>query len=223
MTGNLTTNRVVLAAFAAVAAGVCGEVAQLSIAWRLLLSVGLILLVGTDVLAMSAHLIRRYWLECRSFFVLAALTGTAALLLALGIAPRLRRLALGSLVAQALLFTLFLNVYLLRVAPHWGQRETVLQYYLTRAGPEEPLVAYQLNWKGENFYTGNRLPAFVQTGQAFREWLDEQKNSGTRVVYFTTEHVRQNVLKNELGLVKRFQVLTKPSLNNKFFLARVEL
>ena len=27
-----------------------------------------------------------------------------------------------------------------------------------RSGPEEPLVAYQMNWKGENFYTGNHDP-----------------------------------------------------------------
>ena len=25
-----------------------------------------------------------------------------------------------------------------------------------------------MNWKGENFYTGNRLPAFVSTGAKFK-------------------------------------------------------
>ena len=27
-----------------------------------------------------------------------------------------------------------------------------------RGSAEEPLVAYQMNWKGENFYTGNHDP-----------------------------------------------------------------
>jgi hypothetical protein len=80
-----------------------------------------------------------------------------------------------------------------------------------------------MNWKGENFYTGNHLPAFVSTGQKFRDWVNEQRATGTRVMYFTTEHSRMSTLKNELGKVKSFQVLTKEELNNKFFLARVEL
>ena len=116
-----------------------------------------------------------------------------------------------------------LSIYLVRLAPHYGQREIVLTYYATRAGPEEPLVAFQMNWKGENFYTGNHLPAFVTTGEKFKSWVASQRDGGTRVLYFTTEHSRVGTLKSELGKVKSFQVLTKPELNNKFFLARVEL
>ena len=33
--------------------------------------------------------------------------------------------------------------------------------------PRRELVAYQMNWKGENFYTGNHVPAFVSTGSTF--------------------------------------------------------
>jgi hypothetical protein len=44
-----------------------------------------------------------------------------------------------------------------------------------------------------------------------------------RVVYFTSEHSRVASLKSELGSVKTFQLLTQKELNNKFFLARVEL
>jgi 4-amino-4-deoxy-L-arabinose transferase-like glycosyltransferase len=116
-----------------------------------------------------------------------------------------------------------IDVYFVRTAPHWGQRETILEYYRRRARPEEPLVAFQMNWKGENFYTGNRIPAFVSTGAAFRKWLDEQRNVGVRVLFFTTEHSRESGLKSELGKIKRFEKLTSKALNNKFFLARVEL
>jgi hypothetical protein len=114
-------------------------------------------------------------------------------------------------------------VYVVKVAPHWGQRETIFEYYRQRRGPEEPLVAYQMNWKGENFYTGNHVPAFVASGAKFKSWITEQREEGTRVVCFTTEHSRESSLKTDLGKVTRFERLTGKALNNKFFLARVEL
>ena len=98
-----------------------------------------------------------------------------------------------------------------------------MEYYRRRAGPQEPFVSYQMNWKGENFYTGNRTPAFVSSGQRFKDWIEEQKRLGVHVVYFTTEHGRAGGLKSEIGPHKRFDVLTTPELNNKFMLARVEL
>jgi len=116
-----------------------------------------------------------------------------------------------------------LDVYLVRAAPHWGQRETILEYYRRRKGPEEPLVAFQMNWKGENFYTGNHVPAFVSSGAKFKTWLKDERDNGTRVIYFTTEHSRESTLKTELGKVEKFELLTTKDQNNKFFLARVVL
>ncbi len=115
------------------------------------------------------------------------------------------------------------NVYLVKCSPHWGQRETMLAYYQHRSSPTEWLVAYQMNWKGENFYAGNRVPAFVSSGQKFKQWITEQKQEGHRVMYFTTEHGRIGSLKNELDNPKNFEVLTDKVVNNKFFVARVEL
>lgn len=156
--------------------------------------------------------------------VLVAFTAVSSLACAALAWPRLRRHAALLLCAGAVLWAAWgVNVYLVRCAPHWGQRETVLAYYRDRAGPEQPLVAYQMNWKGENFYTGNRVPAFVSTGTKFKQWLTEQKDRGVKVVYFTTEHSRLGSLKNELGDVEEFQLLTTKELNNKFFLARVKL
>ena len=65
--------------------------------------------------------------------------------------------------------------------------------------------------------------AFVSSGQAFKDWLAKEKQAGVRVVYFTTEHSRVSSLKSELGQYRKFDVLTTPELNNKFFIARVEL
>jgi hypothetical protein len=136
-------------------------------------------------------------------------------------APRLRRHALALFAVVAVLCTAWgLDVYLVSASPHWGQRETILAYYAARKGPEEPFVAYQMNWKGENFYTGNRVPAFVSSGAKFKSWIAEQKKKGTKVMFFSTEHSRIGSLKSELGPVKDFKVLTDRTLNNKFTVAR---
>jgi hypothetical protein len=80
-----------------------------------------------------------------------------------------------------------------------------------------------MNWKGENFYTGNHVPAFVSSGEKFKKWVEDQKHDGVRVMFFTTEHGRVGGLKSELGRVRKFETITTKELNNKFVLARVEL
>jgi hypothetical protein len=168
---------------------------------------------------------KRPWPDSLDFSdVIAATTLVFALASALFALVRLRPHAVALVLALGVWAAVWgIDVYLVRTAPHWGQRETILEYYKRRSREEEPLVAFQMNWKGENFYTGNRIPAFVSTGAAFKKWLDEQREDGVRVLFFTTEHSRESGLKSELGKVKRFEKLTTKALNNKFFLARVEL
>jgi hypothetical protein len=112
-------------------------------------------------------------------------------------------------------------VYLVKLTPHWGQRETMVAYYQARASDKEKLVAYQMNWKGENFYTGNRMATWVSTGAKFKEWLKKQREKGVKTMFFTTEHSRVGTLKKELDNPKQFELLTDDKVNNKFFLAKV--
>jgi 4-amino-4-deoxy-L-arabinose transferase-like glycosyltransferase len=167
---------------------------------------------------------RRPWPESLDFNgVLLAFTLASAALCALLAAPRFRTHVTVGLCAVSVLWCAWgVNVYHFKTAPHWGQRETMLAYYKHRAGPQEPLVSYQMNWKGENFYTGNRTPAFVASGQRFKDWIEEQKRQGVRVMYFTTEHGRIGALKGEIGPHKTADVITTPELNNKFMVVRVE-
>jgi hypothetical protein len=156
--------------------------------------------------------------------VFGAVTLVAALGAALFTLPRLRHHAVVLVAAVGVWAGAWaLDVYLVRAAPHWGQRETILEYYRRRKGPEEPLVAFQMNWKGENFYTGNHVPAFVASGTKFKNWLKDEREKGTTVLFFTTEHTRESTLKTELGKVTKFELLTTKEENNKFLLARVEL
>jgi 4-amino-4-deoxy-L-arabinose transferase-like glycosyltransferase len=137
---------------------------------------------------------------------------------------RWRRLAGSLLAALSCVFCVFLlGVYLPSAAPHWGQRELLLEYYARRSSVRQPLVAFQMNWKGENFYSGNRVAVFVTSGDAFQVYLSKLRSSGARTLFVMTEHQRAGLLKSELGVVRSFQPLTDRELNNKFLLARVEL
>jgi len=115
------------------------------------------------------------------------------------------------------------NVYLPSLAPHWSQRQLISRYYALRADAGEPLIAYQMNWKGENFYTGNRVAAFVTTGEPFEAWVQQRRQTGGGVIYVVTEPSRIRSLERELGSSRGVQQLTSSSDNNKFVLLRVSL
>jgi 4-amino-4-deoxy-L-arabinose transferase-like glycosyltransferase len=165
---------------------------------------------------------RRPWPETLQFdAVLTGFTIVCAALCALLVVRRIRTHVTVLLLSASVAWAAWgINVYLVKAAPHWGQRETVMAYYADREGPHQPFVAYQMNWKGENFYAGNRVPAFVSSGQKFKDWIEEQKKNGVTTFYFTTEHGRVGSLKGELGNPREFDVITTPALNNKFFLGR---
>ena len=167
---------------------------------------------------------RRLWPETLEFrSVLVGFTVLSVALCLLIVIRRARAHAVVLLCATAVLWAAWgVNVYLPALAPHWGQRETLAAYYQTRSGPQEPIVAYQMNWKGENFYAGNRIAAFVQSGAKFKAWIEGQKKKGVKVMFFTTEHSRIRTLKNELGAAKSVTEVTSKKLNNKFGLVRVE-
>lgn len=122
----------------------------------------------------------------------AILTGFAisATLLSAAAAFRYwRPVALRALAAVAVLFCVWgLNVYMVDLSDHWGIRTLAKRYYELRESPDEPLLAWQMNWKGENFYTGNRVHVFAETdNERIRDWLDE--NEG-RTAYVVLQHLR---------------------------------
>jgi 4-amino-4-deoxy-L-arabinose transferase-like glycosyltransferase len=135
--------------------------------------------------------------------------------------PRARRWAALVLPAVALGFALWgLDGYLPKVAPHWGQRELVEAYHRTRTSEVEPLAAFNMNWKGENFYTGNRVAVFPAGGR-ISAWIEGRRQAGARSIFFLTEHARVASLRREVGEPKGFDLLTDARLDNKFVLVRV--
>lgn len=150
-----------------------------------------------------------------------------------------RRQAIVALLACAALFSAWtLDVYMMKIAPHWGQRPLFEAYYKDRRSVKEPVVAFEMNWKGENFYSGGRLIEFGNgMGQGatagergsdrMRTWLADMKNK-TGAVYFVTEFSRvskiDDMLRGVLGAPPNgnrwTEQVTNETITNKFVLVR---
>ncbi len=167
---------------------------------------------------------RRPWPDTLDFSTTLTVFGIAAVVLLLLFAVRaIRHHAVAAFTGFAVVFALWgIDDYMVKTAPHWGQHEVIEAYYANRAGADEPLIAYQMNWKGENFYTGNHVPAYVSSGSTFTTWVKQQKEHGTKVMYFVTEHSRVGGLKSETG-ARSYREVTDKALCNKFVLVRAEL
>jgi 4-amino-4-deoxy-L-arabinose transferase-like glycosyltransferase len=168
---------------------------------------------------------QRPWPAQLDFEIIQGVIGSVA---AAGFAalafPALRRAALASCcLAGGACAVYALNLYMPALASHYGQRDLVLAYYGSRRSAAEPLIAYQMNWKGENFYTGNRVISFLSSGKKLERFLASRRASDRRTLFVLTEHTRLVNLKRELGPVASFTRLTSKLQHDQFALLRVEL
>ncbi len=166
---------------------------------------------------------KRLWPDSLDFGAVLTAFAVAGVLVSLAISwKKIRGHAVMLFAALAFVWAVWgIDVYMAKTAPHWGQHEVIEAYYANRTTPDEELVAYQMNWKGENFYTGNHIPAFVSTGSTFTSWIKKKKDEGAKVMFFVTEHSRIGGLKNEVG-AKTYRELTTKEICNKFVLIRAE-
>jgi hypothetical protein len=166
---------------------------------------------------------RRPWPDALDFTaIMIGFSAVASLGFALLAWRRWRKHVVMGLLAFGVVWAVWgLDVYLVKTSPHWGQHELIEAYYRARANDRETLVCYQMNWKGENFYTGNQAPVFVSTGAPFTAWLKKKREEGENVFFFVTEHNRIGGLKSEVG-AKSYKEITDKVLNNKFGLVRAE-
>jgi hypothetical protein len=159
---------------------------------------------------------------------------TAALL---AIGP-LRRHAARMMIALAACFGFWaLDKYMIDLSNHWSQRNLFDRYYAIRHDRTElgvgedarywadPIAAYQMNWKGENFYTGNHA-AMLECGlplcrERTPDWLTRHR--GQRV-FFVTEHSRSSsVISQVRSAHGDAHTVTNEYDNNKFVLIEANL
>ena len=160
------------------------------------------------------------------FLVLAA----AALVLIAW--PRLRRYGTVALCAVSCLFTYYLlDHYLPTLTPNWTLKHIIGSYYRHRSSPEEPLIAWQMYWRGETFYSKNRLyesrpGAFLPEDQR-TVFLDEKnaenlqayckRNPGKRA-FLVIEAGRYSTLQSILPENARRELKIIDKSSNKFML-----
>jgi 4-amino-4-deoxy-L-arabinose transferase-like glycosyltransferase len=165
--------------------------------------------------------------------MLVGWTAAAVLALVLVAVPRAQAWALRGAAVAATLFSVWaLDVYMIDVTPHWSQRPLFERYYAARRPstadprfPFDPIIAHQMNWKGENFYTGNHVVA-EECGLKYctgstAEFL--RSYAGTRV-FVITEHSRvRGLISTVTGQGGSAREITTEGLNNKFVLVEADL
>lgn len=163
----------------------------------------------------------------------------AALLVAL---RQTRRQGVRMMVALATCFAVWgLDKYMIDLSNHWSQRNLFVRYFQMREPREStsygedarywatPIMAYQMNWKGENFYTGNHA-AMTECGLPLcqtphnrnaRDWLERHR--GQRI-FVVTEHSRSSSIISQIRqLGGSGHTVTDEYDNNKFVLIEAQL
>ena len=123
-----------------------------------------------------------------------------------------------------------LHIYFNQISPHWSEGYLVKLYYELRRGPDERLIAYSLNWHGENCYTANRAKILMTEHGFDRDWTDFPewlKRHQGREYYFILGKGGGEGLKTKLnsaipGAGKTVEVVSG-NLSNKYDLARARL
>jgi 4-amino-4-deoxy-L-arabinose transferase-like glycosyltransferase len=104
------------------------------------------------------------------------------------------------------------------LSPHWSQAHLFKTYFEERVG-QEPIYAYQLNWRGEDLYSRNRVIQVKDSGANVRmRELVEQPGREFVIV----EQSRLHSLRDALSLEKQKKLRILDRSNNKFYLGVVE-
>ncbi len=173
------------------------------------IGVGLALLLARDLYRDPSHLVVMFIYKYDRLFPyelgfepwILWLSVPVVLTMALLAVPRLRRYAIWGLVGSAVAFSLWtIDSYLVRLSPHWSQKNLHIIYQKARSGPEERLIAWQLNWRGENYYSKNQVIVHMQPKDTpkFKAFL--RRHKGERF-YLIMEQGRLGTLKSILKSV----------------------
>ena len=137
---------------------------------------------------------------------LAVLGGLGLLGLAIAALRRSGRGAAGTIAGVALALAAWLSFgHWREVVPHWSQRDAFATLRAERPAPDEVVVAWRMNWKGETFYGRNEV----------REVLDPARMrevaSRPGRLWVVTEEERIPSLAGAVGKGKRLRVAGPPS------------
>jgi 4-amino-4-deoxy-L-arabinose transferase-like glycosyltransferase len=147
--------------------------------------------------------------------VISALSAAAGVGLVSAWLWRSRRAMVGVLVGTAAVFALWASWFHWReLSPHWSQRDLFWTYLAERRSPDEPILAYLMNWRGETFYSRN-LVRQVQDAGRMKELAARPGRS-----WVIVERARYGALRQAVGPAPRLRIADRST--NKFYLVELE-
>lgn len=125
--------------------------------------------------------------------------------------------AVLGLLVGGLIFSVFgAQVYLPQMSQHWSQRHLIDHYYAMR-NPGEPLISFQMDWKGETFYAHN---SEIQIKKK-RDKLKKQIQKPGRE-FVLVQQDRFKTIKSALGKAYADKIHVVDRSNTKWFLVRID-
>ena len=119
-----------------------------------------------------------------------------------------------------------MNHFMVEISPHWSQGYIIREYYKHRTSPDQRLIVFKLNWKGENFYTGGRaIIDETMNDDRFKSWL--QAHKGEKHYFLVSMGMRGRVerfLNDALGPGHKVEeIVPEERKSNKFTIVASEL
>jgi hypothetical protein len=133
-------------------------------------------------------------------------------------------------VAGVIYGAFLLDRYVPDLGPHWSQKHVIASYYAHRDGPNEPLIVYNLYWRGENFYTRNEIYSQPEQNEKWawvqpdslgpQQWFARHK--GTRIFILMEKH-RMESVRGILPVEAREKMKVVDDSNNKLVLVETRI
>ena len=189
----------------------------------MLAGIALYAVIAHDLWKTPAHLINMYVYKYdrpypldevapQGAFAVLFVGGGAALLAAF--IARSKRGIAAAMTAFALIFAVYGSwVHWKNLTFHWSQRDILWVYYQERESPDEPIAAYTMNWRGETFYSSNRVRQ-LRKAEKLAEYLAQKGPVWLMVEQDRYEKMARNV--KNMGR----DIEVRDRSGNKFYLAR---
>ncbi|HET9594876.1 MAG TPA: glycosyltransferase family 39 protein [Anaeromyxobacteraceae bacterium] len=146
--------------------------------------------------------------------VISALGAAGAVALVAAWLWRSRRGMAAALGGIAAAFAIWVSWFHWReLSPHWSQRDMFRTYLAERRSPDEPIVAYYMNWKGETFYSRNLVRQVQDNGRM------KEVAARPGPLWVLVERGRFNNLKSAVGPAAKLRIADRST--NKFWLVEV--